>query len=47
MATILAFYIWHTMRKDDYSYDDYLAELSRLPEIDWHDDDAPDNNQPA
>jgi hypothetical protein len=47
MATVLAFYFWHTMRKDDYTYDDYLAELSKLPEIDWQDDDAPDNNQRA
>ena len=35
IATILAFYIWHTARKDDYTYADYLAELARLPEIDW------------
>ena len=38
MATVLAFYLWHTMRKDDYTYDDYLAELAKLPEIDWKDD---------
>ena len=47
MATVLAFYLWHTMRKDDYTYDDYLAELSKLPEIDWQDDDDPGNNQRA
>jgi hypothetical protein len=35
IATILAFYIWHTMRKDDYTYADYLAQLAKLPEIDW------------
>ena len=35
IATVLAFYIWHTMRKDDYTYSDYIAELARLPEIDW------------
>jgi hypothetical protein len=35
IATVLAFYIWHTMRKDGYTYADYLAELARLPEIDW------------
>jgi hypothetical protein len=38
IATVLAFYIWHTMRKDDYSYSDYVAELARLPEIDWQGD---------
>jgi len=35
IATVLAFYLWHTMRKDDYTYSDYVAELARLPEIDW------------
>lgn len=38
MATVLAFYIWHTTRGDGYSYEDYVAELERLPEIDWGDD---------
>jgi len=38
IATVLAFYIWHTMRKDDYTYSDYVAELARLPEIDWQED---------
>jgi hypothetical protein len=38
IATVLAFYIWHTMRKDNYSYSDYVAELARLPEIDWKED---------
>ena len=38
MATVLAFYIWHTMRKDGYTYSDYVAQLARLPEIDWQDD---------
>ena len=47
MATVLAFYLWHTMRKDDYTYDDYLAELSKLPEIDWQDDNDTDHNDRA
>jgi hypothetical protein len=38
IATILAFYIWHTARKDNYTYADYLVELARLPDIDWKDD---------
>lgn len=38
MATILAFYIWHTQRGDNYSYSDYLSDLARLPEIDWQDE---------
>jgi hypothetical protein len=42
MATVLAFYIWHTQRGDDYTYDDYVAELERLPEIDWGDDEEDD-----
>jgi len=25
IATVLAFYIWHTMRQDDYSYSDYVG----------------------
>jgi hypothetical protein len=42
MATVLAFYIWHTARHDDYTYSDYVAELEKLPEIDWKDDDKDD-----
>ena len=38
MATVLAFYLWHTARGDKYTYDDYVAELAKLPEIDWKDD---------
>jgi len=37
LATVLAFYIWHTMRQDDYIYADYVAELAQLPQIDWQD----------
>jgi hypothetical protein len=44
MATVLAFYMWHTARGDDYTYDNYLAELGRLPEIDWQDDDEGEIN---
>jgi hypothetical protein len=32
---VLAFYLWHTARGDDYTYLDYVAELEQLPEIDW------------
>ena len=42
MATVLAFYFWHTARKDDYSYDDYVAELAKLPKIDWKGDTSAD-----
>ena len=35
MASILAVYIWRTHRGDDYTYGDYVADLERLPEIDW------------
>jgi len=45
MATVLAFYLSHRLREDDYTYDDYLAELSKLPEIDWQDDDDADHNE--
>lgn len=38
IATVLAFYIWHTMRGDGYTYADYVVELERLPEIDWSED---------
>jgi hypothetical protein len=40
MATVLAFYLWHTARKDSYTYDDYVAELERLPQINWQGDEA-------
>ena len=42
IATLLAFYIWHTMRGDNYTYTNYVTELARLPEIDWkeHENDA-------
>ena len=39
VATILSFYLWHTARGDDYDYADYVEELAKLPEIEWHDDD--------
>jgi len=39
IATVLAFYIWHTVRQDDYTYSDYVAELAKLPDIDWRDDE--------
>jgi hypothetical protein len=39
IATILLFYMWNTMRGNDYSYSDYVAELARLPEIDWSEDE--------
>ena len=39
IATLLAFYIWHTKRRDDYTYADYVTELERLPEIDWREND--------
>ena len=42
IATVAAFYIWHTMRKDNYTYSDYVAELARLPDIDWQDDEDND-----
>ncbi len=39
IATLLAFYFWHMQRQDNYSYEDYVAELERLPEIDWQEDE--------
>jgi hypothetical protein len=47
MATVLAFYFWHTMRGDDYTYEDYVAELAKLPDIDWRDDDNSADHQNA
>ena len=35
MGTLLAFYIYHTQKQDGYTYDDYVEELSKLPEIDY------------
>ena len=35
MATILTFYIYHTQKGEAYTYDDYIKELSSLPDIDW------------
>ena len=42
MAQVFATYIWHTLRKDNFTYADYVAQLSQLPEIDWSDDDDTD-----
>ena len=43
IGTVLAVYIWHTMRKDGYSYSDYVAALAMLPDIDWGDDEDTDD----
>lgn len=45
MATVLAIYMWHALRKDGYTYRDYVAELSILPEIDWNEGDDTDRNE--
>ena len=42
MARVFAIYVWHTLRKDNYTYADYVAQLSQLPDIDWSDDDDTD-----
>jgi hypothetical protein len=42
IATVLSFYIWHTMRQDGYTYSDYVSELARLPEIHWQTEDDND-----
>jgi hypothetical protein len=47
MATVLAFYLWHTARGDKYTYDDYVAELAKLPKIDWQDDAETDAHPTA
>jgi len=39
MARVFTSYIWHTLQKDEYTYQDYIADLSKLPETDWMDDD--------
>jgi hypothetical protein len=44
MARVFTTYIWHTLRKDDFTYADYVAELSQLPEIDWSDVDDDDDD---
>ena len=40
LGTALACYIWHTLQQDDYTYADYVADLARLPEFDWEEDDS-------
>lgn len=35
VATVLSFYIYHTMKGDTYTYADYVAELERLPDLRW------------
>jgi hypothetical protein len=47
MASVLAFYFWHTMRGDHYSYEDYIAELAKLPDIDWGDDEDSEDDDNA
>ena len=39
IATVLACYIWHSVQQDEFTYADYVAELKKLPELDWQDDD--------
>ena len=39
IATVSAFYIWHSVQQDEFTYADYAAELEKLPELDWQDDD--------
>lgn len=39
IASVLVVYLWHTMRRDDYGYSDYVAELANLPTIDWQEED--------
>lgn len=43
IATVLAFYMWHTARNDGSTYSDYVAELARLPEIDWQEEEEDDS----
>lgn len=44
MARVFATYIWHTLRKDDFTYADYIAQLAQLPEIDWSDVEDDDHD---
>jgi hypothetical protein len=42
IAAVLAAYIWHTLREDDYTYTDYVNDLAKLPEIEWADEENED-----
>lgn len=35
IATVLASYMWHMLRGENYTYADYVAELARLPSVKW------------
>ncbi len=35
IAIVLALYIWHVLRGEQYRYSDYVEQLAKLPEIDW------------
>lgn len=45
IGTVLAFYIWHTMQKDGYTYADYVVELEGLPEIDLQEDEDDEDDE--
>jgi len=42
MASVLAAYLWHTMKQDGYGYPEYVADLKKLPKIDWMSDQEGD-----
>ncbi|MDH7502923.1 MAG: hypothetical protein QHJ82_09495 [Verrucomicrobiota bacterium] len=35
IATVLAVYMWHILRGEQYTYSNYVEQLAKLPAIDW------------
>jgi hypothetical protein len=35
MASVLATYLWHLMRKDPYQHANFVAQLAALPVVPW------------
>jgi hypothetical protein len=35
MAAVLATYLWHVMKQDDYTYADFVTQLKALPQVPW------------
>gem|GEM_PF-2506905 len=35
IATVLALYIWHVLRGEQYTYNNYVEQLAKLPTTDW------------
>lgn len=35
IATVLALYMWHVLRGEQFTYSNYIEQLAKLPATDW------------